>query len=201
MKIDAIVWGLAGMVALSGTARSQSLADVARKEAERRKAITAPSKVYTDEDLRRFPVPPPPEPQPSDRATAVEDVKAADAVRPAGTEGQPPVAPAAPGTPAKPAAPSGDRGEQYWRRLMSDARAAMAASAASIEAIKQRVNALTTEFFATDDSARRQAISADQRRALDEIDRLGQEMANQGKAIARIEADASKANVPPDWIR
>jgi hypothetical protein len=32
MKISVLVWGLVGVIAFSGVARSQSLADVARKE-------------------------------------------------------------------------------------------------------------------------------------------------------------------------
>jgi len=51
-----VAWSVAGLLMGSATVLAQasqpSLAEVARKEAERRKAVTKASKVYTDEDTK-----------------------------------------------------------------------------------------------------------------------------------------------------
>ena len=52
---------LAGL-GISGPLRAQSLADVAKKEEERRKSVPKPAKVYTNKDLSALPAgaePPP----------------------------------------------------------------------------------------------------------------------------------------------
>ncbi len=60
---------------------------------------------------------------------------------------------------------------------------------------------LTTEFYAREDSAQRAAVWSQRSKILDDMDHLKQDMAEQEKAIAKIEEDARKANVPPGWIR
>ena len=182
MKINTTVWVLAGVSLFSAAARAQSLADVARKEAERRKAITTPARVYTDSDVRRFPTPTPPEPPPPDPAKPAETAGAAAA-------------------PAKPVEPSVDLGEQYWRKLMGDARAALGRSRSYLEALEDRVKTATSDFYAREDPAGRSLLAAQRSRALDDVKRLKQDMAEQEKAVAKIEADARKANVPPGWVR
>jgi hypothetical protein len=189
MRIRTIVWCFVGAMAFAATAWSQSLADVARKEAERRKTIQTPAKVYTDADLRRLPVTPPPEPPPADPAKAsVTDDKPA-----AGTEGA--------AAPAKPVEPSVDLGEEYWRKLITDARSALARSSSYLEALRQRAQALSIQFYALEDPVQRNAAAAERRKVLDDIEHLGQDMAAQERAIAKIEADARKAGIPPGWIR
>src|SRR3970040_2279860 len=74
------------MAVLAGAATpvfAQSLADVARKEEERRKAIRQPAKIYTNKDLSS--VPPPSAPPPSSQAAAAPETPAPGA-EPAGTE-------------------------------------------------------------------------------------------------------------------
>jgi hypothetical protein len=141
MRMRTIAWSLVGVIGFSGAAWSQSLADIARKEAERRKTIQAPAKAYTDADLRRIPVAPPPEPQAADptKIAATGDKPAAgaeDATRAA-----------RPAEQAKPVEPSVDLGEEYWRKLITDARSALARSSSYLEALQQRARALTTQFY------------------------------------------------------
>lgn len=189
MKINTTVWVLAGVSVFSAAAGAQSLADIARKEAERRKAITTPARVYTDSDVRRFPTPTPPEPPPPDPA------------KPAEAEAKPAEPAGAAAAPAKAVEPSVDLGEQYWRKLMGDARAALGRSTSYLEALEERVKTATTDFYAREDPAERSILAAQRSRALDDVKRLKQDMAEQEKAIAKIEADARKANVPPGWVR
>ncbi len=79
-------------------AQGQSLADVARQEAERRKTIARPGKVYTNESLRTEPQPStPPAATPAPPAPAAETPAAPAAGTPApAAEG------AAPGSAATP---------------------------------------------------------------------------------------------------
>jgi hypothetical protein len=189
MMIRTIVWGLAGVIVFSGAARSQSLADIARKEAERRKTILVPGKVYTDADLRRFPVAPPPEPPPGDSA-----IKAGEAEKPAAKPEQA----ATTDTPEK---PSIDSGEQYWRTLITDARAALARSSSYLVALQERAQTLTIQSYTLEDPAARNAAAAQRSAVVKDLKLLKQDMAAQEEAIAKIEADARKANIPPGWIR
>jgi hypothetical protein len=188
MKIRTLVWGLVGVIAFSGVAWSQSLADVARKEEERRKSIKTPGKVYTNDDLRRYP------------GSVAPETPAPDQAKPA-TEDQPGAKGESPAPPAKDVTPSVDQGEDHWRKLITDARSALARSSTYLEALQSRVNTLTSEFYARDDSAQRAAIWSQRVKVLDDMERLKQDMADQEKAIAKIEGDAHKANIPPGWIR
>jgi hypothetical protein len=190
MKISTLVWGLVGVIAFSGVARSQSLADVARKEEERRKSVKAPAKIYTNDDLRRYPVAPLPEAATPGAAKAAAAGDSAAAAKP----DQPPAQ-------AKDAAPSVEQGEPHWRQLITEARSALARSSTYLEALQSRVVTLTTEFYAREDPAQRSAVWGQRMRVLDDMARLKQDMAEQEKAIAKIEEDARKAGIPPGWIR
>jgi hypothetical protein len=190
MKRTTVVWTLVGAVLVSGVARAQSLADVARKEEERRKAVKAPSKLYTNDDLRRYPTTTPPDAD-----------KPATPAPPA--TGEPAAGPPASGASgaAVGAAPSVDRGEDYWRGLITEARARLERSKGYFDALEARVADLTTQFYARDDSEQRAAIWSQRAKILADMDHLKQDMADQEKAVAKIEEDARHANVPPGWIR
>ena len=57
---------LLALLLVASAASAQSLAELAKREEARRKAIKTPSKVYTDADLRRIaPASPPAVPAPS----------------------------------------------------------------------------------------------------------------------------------------
>jgi len=106
MKSAPLIWGLAGILLCGGVARAQSLAEIARKEEERRKATKSPGKVYTNDDLRRYPLlTPPAQPAPPADAPA-----AADPVTGAKTP------------PAAPAEQKDEKDEAYWRKLIGDAK-------------------------------------------------------------------------------
>ena len=87
-----IVFFLLTLAAATGIARAQSLADVAKKEEERRKALPAPVKVYTNKDLNAVPPPPVPASKPADAKsgekaeTAAPDAKEFELRATRGTE-------------------------------------------------------------------------------------------------------------------
>ena len=188
-------WLIAFIVALplAGVAPAQSLADVARQEEARRKAVKTPSKVYTNESLR-----------PSDMPAAP----------PSAATGAPAPAPGttpAPGTPTpaaseddddRPAsAPAPPRDEKYWRGRVDAARAAVSRAQTFQEALQSRINALSADFVNRDDPVQRNVIAGERQKALAELDRVKQEIADGQKAIAAIQDEARRANVPAGWVR
>ena len=167
----------------------QSLADVARKEAARRKSIQKPGKVYTNEDVK------PVEGLPTEapREPAAPGVGAPAAAPAAAAEGQQAEAP----DDSQQAADD----EQRWRQRMADARAELERNRMFAEALQSRINALTTDFTARDDPAQRGVIEADRQKAIAQLGRVQSEIQQQTRAIADLEEEARRAGVPPGWLR
>ena len=168
---------------------AQALGDVAKQEAERRKTVGTPGKVYTNDSLRS-------EPPPS--------------AAPAGPKSAAPPAPAAPGgqpttgeasgttTPAAEPAPTTEDG---WRTRITAARDALSRAQIFSEALQSRINALNTDFVNRDDPAQRDAIAAERQKAMSELDRVKREIADHQKAITTIQDEARRAGVPAGWVR
>jgi hypothetical protein len=184
MKVmrQALLGGFALLMVGGATADAQSLADVARQEAERRKTIGAPGKVYTNDSLRTEPAPAPPAETPAAPDAAIPDAA--------------PETPAA-GTPATTAPQT----EADWRKRVAAARDNLARLQTFSEALQTRINALTADFTSRDDPAQRQVVAADRQKAMAELDRVKQEIADQQKAIAALQDEARKAGVPAGWVR
>ncbi len=169
-----------------------SLAEVARREAARRKALAASGrrgKALTNSDVKKWE--PPAETETAEPA-ADADKQKGDSARPADK--------AVP-TDAQKSAADETKGEEYWRGRMSSAREALRRNEAFAEALQSRVNALSAEFSAKDDPYQRAQIADDRQKALAELDRLTNDIDKNKKAIADIEDDARRAGVPAGWIR
>jgi hypothetical protein len=169
----------------AASASAQSLADIARQEEARRKAVAGAGKVYTNEKLQ-------PEPPPSPGSV------------PAATPA--PAAPAAPGAagakPADPAAPGGAaKTEAEWKKRIADERDALARAQTFAEAVQTRINVLSTDFVNEADPAKRDVVAVNRTKALAELDRLKQEIQTRQKAITGIQEEARKAGVPAGWVR
>jgi len=183
---------------------AQSLADIAKKEEERRKQAPA-SKVYTNQDLKPVPGSPPPDSgaaapgdtlKDSDKpADATADKTAADKVGAAGDKGSGDKAAA--DTEKAPEAKT----EKYWRDRITSARTTLDRDQGYAEAMQTRINALTTDFVNRDDPAQRSVIEQNRIKALAELDRLNKQIADDRKQIADIEEEARRAGVPPGWLR
>ncbi|MBI3046957.1 MAG: hypothetical protein HYY76_01475 [Acidobacteria bacterium] len=175
--------------------RAQSLAEIARQEEERRKAVRTPGKLYTNESLR-------PEPAPS---TAAQPTPPAAPTAPAPPDSQPaagtPPAPGQEQAPSGQTAPPAPQGEAEWRKRMTTARDTLARSQIFAEALQSRINALTTDFVNRDDPAQRAVVEAERLKALAELDRVKQEIQQQQKAITAVQEDARRAGVPAGWVR
>ena len=162
-----------------------SLADLARKEPERRKAAgssekPAPKKVYTNSDLK-----PAPPPSGETRPAAAAPADAAKAEEPKDQAHK----------------PADEKGEEYWRGRITQAREELRRNEVFREALQSRINALATDFAARDDPYQRAQIADDRQKALAEMSRVTAEIEKTKSQIAAIEEEARQAGVPPGWIR
>jgi hypothetical protein len=169
-------------------AAAQSLADVARAEEARRKAQKAPVKVYTNDDLGKGGEALVPPPQPAVDPSAKPGGTAAS------TGAKPPAANATPEE-------SAGKDEKYWRSRITDARTLLQRSQAFYDALQSQINGLYAQFVATDDPAQRALVEQKRLTALTEQERVKGDISKQTKAIADIEDEARRANVPPGWLR
>jgi hypothetical protein len=174
---------------------AQSLADVARKEEQRRQQLRKPAKVYTNKDLGS--VPPPSTPLP---ATGPEGSAAAPGDPDPGAE-------PAEGAPAPDATPAPGDDETAgsdaasFRGRLTAAREQLERSRMFAEALQTRINSLWADFTARDDPAQRSRIETDRQKALAELERVKKDVESQTKAIADIEEQARRAGVPPGALR
>jgi hypothetical protein len=180
----------AALVFLSLPVSAQSLADIARQEAARRKAIKAPAKVITNADLSGTPG--------GDRITTATDA----------TAPEPPVAPTPEPAAEEPQAASPSevpaeevRDENYWRRRLASARDALAESQVLQAALQSRLNALATDFVNRDDPAQRAVIASDRVKAQAEFDRVGKSIEAAQTEIRDTLEEARQAGVPQAWVR
>jgi hypothetical protein len=182
-------------MALPAFAQTPSLAEIARKEQERRKTTKAPSKVLTNDDLK--PAPPPAVPPPAAAGTGgasgqAENTKSGSTPSAAASGDSSPTA-------KDGADPKAD--ENTWRSRITMARDELRRNEVFAEALQSRINALTTDFSARDNPIERAQIADERQKALAELDRVKAEVENSRKRIADIEEEARKAGVPPGWLR
>jgi hypothetical protein len=158
-------------------AQNPPLAEVAKKEQERRKTAKPAAKVLTNKDLPKVTAPPP-----SPTTPTAADTQAATEQKPA--------------EPAKE-----EHDEAWWRARITAARAALARDETFLEALQSRVNALSTDFVNRDDPYQRARIGEDRQKALAEMDRVKADIVVHKTQIDDIEEEARKAGVPPGWLR
>jgi hypothetical protein len=163
------------------------LAEVAKKEAERRKG-TKETKVLTNKDLPESAVRQKPSP---DAAPATGESGAAPSA-----DGQAPAAAPAAGAPAS---QRGD--EEAWRGRIGQAREALRRNEMFAQALQTRINSLTNDFGGRDDPYQRARIGEERSKAIEELGRVKTDVEQSRKQIADIEEEARKAGVPPGWLR
>ena len=170
---------LAG-IGVSAPLRAQSLADVAKKEEERRKKLPAPAKVYTNKDL-----------------TAV----------PAGTPVSPSTASSEPAAvaPAPADTPKADKGsvrdQAYWSGRRKALQDKLDRDESFLLALQTRINSLVTDFVNRDDPVQRAGIERERLKAVADLARLQKDITDGKKALADLDEEARRAGVPPGWLR
>jgi len=168
-----------------------SLAEIARREAARRKALAASGqrgRALTNDDVKKWEAPP------DDAASTTE----ADAAAKKGEDAR---ADAGRATDAQKAAAGEGKGQDYWHGRMAAAQEELRRNQSFAEALQSRINALSAEFSAKDDPYQRAQVADDRQKALAELDRLTSDIDKNKKSISEIEDDARRAGVPAGWIR
>src|SRR6266849_565178 len=173
---------------------AQSLADVAKKEEERRKAVPAPAKVYTNKDLT--PVAAGSTPAPAKAGEAPKD-----------TDKDKESSKGAKGKDAKDTKDTKDtkdapvKDQAYWSGRLKTLQTQLDRDQAFADAIQTRINSLMADFVNRDDPAQRAVIERDRLKAVTEQTRLTKAIQDDKKALADLQEDARRAGVPPGWMR
>ena len=162
--------------------RAQSLADVAKKEEERRRKTAEPTKVYTNKDLKgSWESPPPPAPT---------GAPAGEAPKSTATDGK---------------TKAGDKDltkdPAYWGGKIKSLKAKLEQDQTYAEAMQSRINGLTTDAVNRDDPAQRAKLERDRQKALADLAALTKAIADGKKAIVDFEEEARRAGIPPGWLR
>ena len=158
-----------------------SLGELALREAVRRAATPAPTRVITGADLGPVPerpvpvVPPPVEPP-----VVLTNDETTGAVKPGENV---------------------EKNETWWRARMAKARADLERDRLTVAALETRVNLLTREASSADAPGRRSALVAERVRTLAELERMRTQVTDGVKAISDIEDEARREGVPPGWLR
>lgn len=179
------------MLTLAVPVCAQSLGDLAKKEAERRKAAAPASKVYTNDDLKKIAVPGDSTPEattPAAAPTSAQGVKDPKDQKDAkDSDGK--------------NANASAMDENAWRAKITAARDDLRRGEMFREALQSRINGLTADFTARDDPYQRAQIGDERQKALAELDRVNLDLEKARKAIADIEEDARRSSVPAGWLR
>lgn len=184
------------LVLTASLAAAQSLADVARKETERRRTVSGAGKSYTNKDLK--PVPQQPPSAESERPSL--DAPADDKESPESDKGRAP----ADGGGKSAKAPDEQaevRDQEYWSKRQAALQEELERDQTYAAALQSRIDALTMDFVNRDDPAQRDQIAVDRQRAVTELERLRKSIETQRRAIADFEEEARRSGVPPGWLR
>jgi hypothetical protein len=167
---------------------AQSLADVARREAERRQQVTS-GKVYTDDDLAPVDGATPPPQTPSQQSPAsggdTPDAQAPSSQAPPGNN---------PGKEPVIAKGREKRDEQYWRKLIKDLRARVERANADVAAQEARLAEIEGGEQTPTRVHEREVVTESLTRAQRDARSLNEE-------LTRFLTRAQIAKVPDEWIQ
>jgi hypothetical protein len=203
-----------GVLAMTVAASAQTLADLAKKDIDRRKTVKHPAKVYTNDDVQDVK---PILPMMENDGTGTRPVDPNAAAAPVSGNADMPLSPggaAAPGAAngapagakadagAKPAGAPGVKAgdEAQWRSRMQAAREGVSRTKLQLESMRNRAAQLTAASAAANDQQRGD-FQKKQQDALQEYDKLRADLERSQKALSDLETEASRAGVPPGWLR
>lgn len=170
------------VAAVAAPSFAQSLAEVARKEEERRKTIKQPAKVITNADLKPGIQSSMPAPPATEAAAAAASTSAGSATDDKSKTGQ-------------------QKDQKYWTDRKKQLTENLDRDSGYAEALQVRINALTADFVNRDDPVQKSKIEQDRIKALAELDRLKKAIVTDKKALTDLDDEARKAGVPPGWMR
>ncbi len=182
-------------VAMATVAYSQSLADLAKKEKERRQAVKTDTKVITNDQTAKYNgaavttgTPPPP---PADKAGPAKLGGAGD--------------PASGADQAKPATDEPvdfmGRPESFWKQTFADARKLVKDLEVESNVLTLKLTDLQNQFYKESDGFKQQTIQRDIQKTIYEIDMNRENVEKAKKSLADLEMEARKSGALPGWIR
>jgi hypothetical protein len=191
MKRIAVLLPMALFIAFVSAANSQSLADIAKKEKERREEIKN-VKVITEEETAKFRSQAPAEAAAPDQASAGtgSEKKEGDAANKS-EAGKP--------ESNEPVDLQG-RPESYWRKAMADARQKVKDLTNESNVIILKIADLQNQFYKMDDGFRRETIQQDLKKAYSEQDQNKEKLDKAKADLQDLENEARKSGALPGWI-
>ena len=177
-------------VGLAQISQTVPLAEVAKKEQERRKTTKKATRVITNANLGANEVNLPPKGMPSFAGSSN--------ATPSNTS---PGSPTIPGGKAEPTDPGAKKDQAYWQARITAAREELSRTSMFADSLQTKINSLRTDFVNRDNRVEREKIQQDLNSALSELERLKKEIETKQKAITAIEDEARRAGVPAGWLR
>ena len=170
--------------ALAQISSTVPLADVARKELERRKTARKATRVITNANLGADEVNLPPKAMPSfagsSNATPTDTI---------------------PGGTAPPVDPAAMKDQAFWQKRMAAAREDLNRTQMFADSLQTKINSQRTDYVNRDNRVEREKILVELNTSLAELERLKKELEEKQKAITAIEDEARRAGVPAGWLR
>lgn len=198
MKKLAVLLPMALFIAFVSTAFSQSLADIANKEKERRQGVKN-DKVITDEEAAKYnsqtkPAPTPAADQPAAKADSEN--------KEAGAEGQ-----AAGDTADKAGKPANDeatdyqgRPESFWRKTVADARQKVKDLETETNVLQLKRNQLQNDFYAVDSGFQQEEYQRQIQKCIYEQDQNKEKLEQAKKELQDLLKEARSSGALPGWI-
>jgi hypothetical protein len=194
--------------ALVAAAQNPPLAEVARKEEERRKTAKPATKVLTNKDLPKVSSPAPDATgqapvTPPETPKLGGDAGKADVDKAEKDQAEKPKREADQAEKTKREADQAEKtkDEAWWRARINEPREQLRRDEVLLDALQMRINGLTTDFIGRDDPYQRARIGEDRQKAIAELERVRTEIVDLKKKIEDIEEEARRASVPPGWLR
>lgn len=181
---------------IAGAAFPQSLADLAKKEKERRAKLKTATKVITNEDTAKY----------KSGAVTTGSAPSAEKTEAAASteEGASPQA----GKPAPAEADASEeprdfegRTESYWRQTFSDARSKVKELENKADVLTLKITDLQNQFYREDDGFKQQEIQREIQKAFYEQDLNKENLEKAKQDLVDLEREARKSGALPGWYR
>ncbi len=188
MRRLTVLFTAAFLLSTASVVCSQTLADLAKKEKERREQLKDKERVITNKDAAKFkssgvmtpsaqPEAAAPKPAP-DKATAVKPAKA-DSDEPTDFQGRP---------------------ESFWRQTLADARAKVRDLGNEANVLILRLNDLQNRFYRESDGFRQQEIQREMNKTIYEQDQNKEKLATAKSQLEDLLGEARKSGALPGWL-
>lgn len=194
MKRLEALWLAAFLIAGASAAYSQSLAELANKEKERRKEIKDEAKVITNAEAAKYrSAPVTTASLPAESASEAPQVKSGEeSAAIEGTESDK-------ADPDEPVDLQG-RPESFWRQTMAAARQKVKDLENQANVLILRLNELQNRFYREDDGFKREWIGREIQKTIYEQDQNKENLAKARDALQDLEKEARKSGALPGWI-